>query len=70
YDAALSSFMVSALVAQEAKAAQDFQAEDVPSIYINGKFRIEPHGFDANNHDQFVQQFGALVKFLPQQQQV
>ena len=41
--------------------------EGVPSIYINGKFRIEPRGFDAKNNDQFVQQYGALVKFLLQQ---
>lgn len=67
YDAALSSFMVSSFVAQQAKAAQDFQVEGVPSIYINGKFRIEPRGFDAKNNDQFVQQYGALVKFLLQQ---
>ncbi|MGL4544242.1 MAG: thiol:disulfide interchange protein DsbA [Plesiomonas sp.] len=64
YDAALNSFMVSSFVAQQSKAAQDFQVEGVPAFYINGKFRVEARGIDAKSNEDFTKQFGEIVKFL------
>ncbi|MBA7844332.1 thiol:disulfide interchange protein DsbA [Klebsiella sp. RHBSTW-00484] len=64
YDAAWNSFVVKSLVAQQEKAAADFQLQGVPAMYVNGKYQINPQGMDTSNMDAFVAQYADTVKQL------
>ena len=67
YDAAWNSFVVKSLVAQQEKAAADLQLQGVPSMFVNGKYQLNPQGMDTSNMDAFVQQYADTVKFLVSQ---
>lgn len=64
YDAAWNSFVVKSLVAQQEKAAADFQLQGVPAMYVNGKYQLNPQGMDTSNMDAFVAQYADTVKQL------
>ena len=64
YDAALNSFVVKSLVAQQEKAAADLQLQGVPAMFVNGKYQLNPQGMDTSNMDVFVQQYADTVKHL------
>lgn len=64
YDAAWNSFVVKSLVAQQEKAAADFQLRGVPAMYVDGKYMLNPQGMDTSNLDVFVQQYANTVKYL------
>lgn len=64
YDAAWNSFVVKSLVAQQEKAASDFQLQGVPAMYVNGKYQLNPQGMDTSNMDAFVAQYADTVKQL------
>ncbi|MFQ8717829.1 MAG: thiol:disulfide interchange protein DsbA [Enterobacter hormaechei] len=62
YDAAWNSFVVKSLVAQQEKAAADFQLQGVPAMYVNGKYQVNMRGMDTTSMDIFVQQYADTVK--------
>ena len=64
YDAAWNSFVVKSLVAQQEKAAADFQLQGVPAMYVNGKYQVNMRGMDTTSMDIFVQQYADTVKHL------
>ncbi len=64
YDAAWNSFAVKALVAQQQKAAVDVNLQGVPTMFVNGKYRVNNGGLDTSSMDNFVQQYASVVKFL------
>ena len=64
YDAAWNSFVVKSLVAQQEKAAADFQLQGVPAMYVHGKYQLNPQGMDTSNMDAFVAQYADTVKQL------
>jgi len=64
YDAALNSFVVKSLVAQQEKAAADFQLRGVPAMYVDGKYMLNSQGMDTSNLDIFVQEYANTVKHL------
>jgi len=64
YDAAWNSFVVKSLVAQQEKAAADFQLQGVPAMYVDGKYMLNPQGMETSNLDVFVQQYANTVKYL------
>lgn len=64
YDAALNSFVVKSLVAQQEKAAADFQLRGVPAMYVDGKYMLNSQGMDTSNLDVFVQEYANTVKHL------
>ena len=64
YDAAWNSFVVKSLVAQQEKAAADFQLQGVPAMYVNGKYQVNMRGMDTTSMDIFVQQYADTVKYL------
>ena len=64
YDAAWNSFVVKSLVAQQEKAAADFQLQGVPAMYVNGKYQLNPQGMDTSIMDAFVAQYADTVKQL------
>ncbi|WP_297200722.1 thiol:disulfide interchange protein DsbA [uncultured Pluralibacter sp.] len=64
YDAAWNSFVVKSLVAQQEKAAADLQLQGVPSIFVNGKYQLNPQGMDTTSMDIFVQQYADTVRQL------
>ncbi len=64
YDAALNSFVVKSLVAQQAKAAADFQLRGVPAMYVDGKYMLNSQGMDSSDLDVFVQEYANTVKHL------
>ncbi|HGM5492935.1 TPA: thiol:disulfide interchange protein DsbA [Serratia fonticola] len=64
YDAALNSFVVKSLVAQQEKAAEDLQLRGVPAVFVNGKYMVKNDGLDTSNMDVYVKQFADVVKFL------
>lgn len=64
YDAALNSFVVKSLVAQQEKAAADFQLRGVPAMYIDGKYMLNTQGMDTSDLDVFVQEYANTVKHL------
>ncbi|WP_411753693.1 thiol:disulfide interchange protein DsbA [Serratia sp. (in: enterobacteria)] len=67
YDAALNSFVVKSLVAQQEKAAEDLQLRGVPAVFVNGKYMVKNDGLDTSNMDVYVKQFADVVKFLSEQ---
>jgi len=64
YDAAWNSFVVKSLVAQQEKAAADLQLQGVPSIFVNGKYQLNPQGMDTTSMDIYVQQYADTVRQL------
>ncbi|CNI50295.1 thiol:disulfide interchange protein DsbA [Yersinia pekkanenii] len=64
YDAALNSFVVKSLVAQQQKAAEDLQLRGVPAMFVNGKYMIKNDGMDTSSMDIYAQQYADVVKFL------
>ncbi|CNF30783.1 thiol:disulfide interchange protein DsbA [Yersinia mollaretii] len=64
YDAALNSFVVKSLVAQQQKAAQDLELRGVPAMFVNGKYMIKNDGMDTSSMDTYVKQYADVVKFL------
>ncbi|HEY4468158.1 MAG TPA: thiol:disulfide interchange protein DsbA [Klebsiella sp.] len=64
YDAAWNSFVVKSLVAQQEKAAADFQLQGVPAMYVNGKYQLNPQGMDTSNMEAFVAQYADTIKQL------
>ncbi len=64
YDAAWNSFVVKSPVAQQEKAAADFQLQGVPAMYVDGKYQLNPQGMDTSNMDAFVAQYADTVKQL------
>lgn len=64
YDAAWNSFVVKSLVAQQEKAAADFQLRGVPAMYVDGKYMLNPQGMDTSNMDMFVQEYANTVRAL------
>lgn len=54
YDAALNSFVVKSLVAQQQKAAEDLQLRGVPAMFVNGKYMIKNDGMDTSSMDNYV----------------
>lgn len=64
YDAALNSFVVKSLLAQQEKAAADFQLRGVPAMYVDGQYMLNPQGMDTSNLDIFVQEYANTVKHL------
>ncbi|MGP2411724.1 thiol:disulfide interchange protein DsbA [Yersinia sp. 2553 StPb PI] len=64
YDAALNSFVVKSLVAQQQKAAEDLQLRGVPAMFVNGKYMIKNDGMDTSSMDTYVKQYADVVKFL------
>jgi len=64
YDAALNSFVVKSLVAQQEKAAADFQLRGVPAMYVGGKYMLNSQGMDTSDLDVFVQEYANTVKHL------
>lgn len=64
YDAAWNSFVVKSLVAQQEKAAADFQLRGVPAMYVDGKYMLNPQGMDTSNLDMFVQEYANTVRAL------
>lgn len=67
YDAALNSFVVKSLVAQQQKAAEDLQLRGVPAMFVNGKYMVKNDGLDTSSMDAFVKQFADVVKYLVEQ---
>ncbi|KAF6677266.1 MULTISPECIES: thiol:disulfide interchange protein DsbA [Pantoea] len=67
YDAALNSFAVKALVAQQQKAAADVDLRGVPAIFVNGKYMVNNGGLDTSSMDNFVADYANVVKFLVSQ---
>ncbi|EIS88370.1 disulfide interchange protein DsbA, partial [Yersinia pestis PY-66] len=57
YDAALNSFVVKSLVAQQQKAAEDLQLRGVPAMFVNGKYMIKNDGMDTSSMDNYVKQY-------------
>ncbi|AYW91216.1 thiol:disulfide interchange protein DsbA [Yersinia pseudotuberculosis] len=64
YDAALNSFVVKSLVAQQQKAAEDLQLRGVPAMFVNGKYMIKNDGMDTSSMDNYVKQYADVVTFL------
>lgn len=64
YDAALNSFVVKSLIAQQEKAADDLRLQGVPAMFVNGKYQLNPEGMDTSSMDIFVQQYADTVKYL------
>ncbi|CND25453.1 protein disulfide oxidoreductase DsbA [Yersinia pseudotuberculosis] len=64
YDAALNSFVVKSLVAQQQKAAEDLQLRGVPAMFVNGRYMIKNDGMDTSSMDNYVKQYADVVTFL------
>ncbi|MBG6246323.1 thiol:disulfide interchange protein DsbA [Candidatus Symbiopectobacterium sp. 'North America'] len=64
YDAALNSFVVKSLVAQQEKASADLQLRGVPAMFVNGKYMVKSDGLDTSSMDAYVKQYADIVKFL------
>lgn len=64
YDAAWNSFAVKAFVAQQQKAAADFQIQGVPAVYVNGKYLINNGGLDTSSMENYKLDYANAVKFL------
>ncbi|MCE0491944.1 thiol:disulfide interchange protein DsbA [Pantoea sp. Mb-10] len=64
YDAAWNSFAVKALVANQEKAAKDFDLQGVPAMFIDGKYMINNGGLDTSSKENFVADYANTVNFL------
>lgn len=64
YDAAWNSFIVKSLAIKQEKAAENFQLEGVPSVYVHGKYVVNVAGMDNGSIDGFVRQYAETVKYL------
>ncbi|CAG9295123.1 thiol:disulfide interchange protein DsbA/DsbL [Celerinatantimonas diazotrophica] len=58
FDNAVNSFAVNGLVAQMNKSVEDYQIQGVPTVIVNGKYKVEPGSVRS------VGEYIALVKYL------
>lgn len=58
FDSAVNSFAVNGLVAQMNKSVEDYQIQGVPTIIVNGKYKVEP-GSVRN-----IGEYMSLIKYL------
>ncbi len=67
YDSALNSFVVKALIAQQEKAATDFNLKGVPTMFVKGRYMIKNEGIDTSSKEAYAKQYADVVKFLLKQ---
>ena len=44
--------------------AKQAKITSTPTFVIKGKYKIDPTGFNAKSHEEFIQQFIATVEYL------
>ncbi|MDR0807250.1 MAG: thiol:disulfide interchange protein DsbA [Enterobacteriaceae bacterium] len=64
FDSAWNSFIVKSLTAQQRRLAEEVELRSVPSVLVNGKYMVKNDGLDADSVEDFVQQYGQVVKYL------
>ncbi|BGI50891.1 MAG: thiol:disulfide interchange protein DsbA [Arsenophonus endosymbiont of Ceratovacuna japonica] len=64
YDKAFNSIIVKSLVIKQQKAAEDFQLQGVPAIFINGKYMICNNSIITKNINNYSNIYYDIVKFL------
>ncbi|MEG2565189.1 MAG: DsbA family protein [Acinetobacter sp.] len=64
YDTAWNSFAVNALVQQQNSAAEKLKVDSIPAVYVDGKYRIIPQGFDQSSAGAFVKSYSDTVNHL------
>ncbi|EGV3243060.1 protein disulfide oxidoreductase DsbA [Salmonella enterica] len=64
FDAAWGSFAVISLTEKQNVLASQLELVSIPSIYINGKYRINSDGMDMRSIDTFSEDYAGTVKYL------
>lgn len=60
FDSAVDSFAVEGLVAQMEKTTRDYKIQGVPTVIVNGKYKVDPSSISS------VKEYIQLVKYLVQ----
>jgi len=64
YDSAWDSFAVKAFAEKQRKAAEEFHIQGVPSVYVDGKYKISPDTFDRSVREIYISQYSHAVNYL------
>ncbi|WP_312629993.1 DsbA family protein [Scandinavium sp.] len=64
YESAQNSLVVKALIAKQEAALQQFSVSGTPSYYVNGRYKINNSGINADTPEGYVTGFAGVVSYL------
>lgn len=64
YDVAWNSILVKSLIVDQEQAAKNFHLNQIPSIFIDGKYMIKNDQLDISSIKTYTQQFSELLNLL------
>lgn len=67
YESAQNSLVVKALIAKQEAAMREFSVSGTPSYYINGRYKVNNAGINANTPEGYVDGFTEVVSYLLKQ---
>jgi len=67
YESAQNSLVVKALIAKQEASVRQFSVSGTPSYYINGRYKINNSGINANTPEGYVTGFAEVVSYLLKQ---
>lgn len=67
YESAQNSMVVKSLIARQEVALQQFSVSSTPSFYVNGRYKINNAGINADTPEGYVSGFVEVVSYLMKQ---
>ncbi len=67
YESAQNSLAVKALIAKQEAALQQFSVSGTPSFYVNGRYKVNNSGINADTPEGYVAGFAEVVSYLLKQ---
>jgi thiol:disulfide interchange protein DsbA len=67
YESAQNSLVVKALIAKQEAALRQFSVRGTPSFYVNGRYKINNSGINADTPEGYVTGFADVVSYLLKQ---
>jgi len=64
YESAQNSLVVKALIAKQEAALRQFSVSGTPSYYVNGRYKVNNSGINANTPEGYVDGFTEVVSYL------
>lgn len=64
YDITWNSVLVKSLIIDQEQAVKKFRLNEVPSIFVNGKYMIQHDKLDISSTNTYIQQFSELLNLL------
>jgi len=67
YESAQNSLVVKALIAKQEAVLRQFSVSDTPSYYVNGRYKVNNAGINADTTEGYVDGFTEVVSDLLKQ---